>query len=217
MKEIIVLTLLDLVTNESLRWLEDINDHNALQKRKFCPFTFDFESLYDSLDPCLVLKALCAAMDTCRHDWSRGFKDWIIDLVQLSIDASIAEFNGKFYKQLKGLPTGGSLIVQIANITVFFALKHAVYDDKSLMSNIVDIKRYIDDGVGIHRMRPRAFKIWRKQVSSALKTKFDLTIKDSDWSVVDEDQNSVNFLDISFGFDKDQNLQTDLYRKPTDS
>ena len=32
-------------TNESLRWLEDIKDHNALQKRKFCPFTFDFESL----------------------------------------------------------------------------------------------------------------------------------------------------------------------------
>ena len=96
------------------------------KKRKFCPFTFDFASLYDSLSPKLVLKAVRVAMDTCRTDWTTQFKDWIIDLIQLSIDASIAEFDGKLYKQLDGLPTGGSLIVQIANITVFFALKEVL-------------------------------------------------------------------------------------------
>ena len=155
-------------------------------------------------------------MDACRSDWSRDFKDWIIDLVQLSIDASIAEFDSKFYKQKNGLPTGGSLIVPIANITVFYALNHALYSNRNLMKNVIDIKRYIDDGVGIHRMSSRAFSNWKKMVSSELK-KFGLNIKDSDWNVPTEDQVSVNFLDISFWFDDNFTIQTDLYQKPTDS
>ena len=183
-------------TNASLKWLEDMNGRTKHLKRKFSPFTFDFKSLYDSLEPPLVLKALRAAMDTCRSNWSRDFKDWIIDLVQLSIDASIEEFDGKFYKQKNGLPTGGSLIVPIANITVFYALYHTLYSNKNLMNNIVDIKRYIDDGVGIHCMRPRAFQIWKKTVTTELHREFHLTIEESDWNVPTEDDIAVNFLDI---------------------
>ena len=203
-------------SNESLRWLDKINSYRKHQKRRFSPFTFDFESLYDSLDPHLVLKALRTAMDACRPNWSRKFKDWIVDLVQLSIDGAVGEFDEKFYKQLHGLATGGSLIVQIANITVFFALNHVLYGNGSLMRDVIDIKRYIDDGVGIHRMSQRAFINWRKSVSSGLKN-FGLTIKESDWVVPTDEQTSINFLDIRFWFDDDFVLQTDLYQKPTDS
>ena len=46
---------------------------------------------------------------------------------------------------------------------------------------------------------------------------FGLKIKDSDWSVPKDENDMVNFLDISFTFDKHGTLQTDLYRKPTDA
>ena len=69
-------------SNDALLWLEKINsslDHNV--KRRLCPFTFDFKSLYDSLSPCLVYEALEVAMDECRNEWSPEKKKWIIDLV----------------------------------------------------------------------------------------------------------------------------------------
>ena len=203
-------------TNESLRWLEKINTLDKSKKRKLSPFTFDFEALYDSLDPDLVFEALREAMDVCRPSWRKKFKDWILDLVKLSIRASIGEFDGKFYKQLGGLPTGGSLIVEIANITVYYVLKHSLYNNKHLMKDVIGIKRFIDDGVGVHRMNQRTFSKWKKTVSS-LVSEFGLTIKDSDWNQPDDNQISVNFLDIRFWFDSDFSLQTDLYRKPTDS
>ena len=85
--------------------------------------------------------------------------------MRLSINASIGEYIGKFYKQKKGLPTGGSLIVEIANITVYYVLKKTLYSDKTAMKNIVSIKRYIDDGVGVHTMTKRKFDIWMERFS----------------------------------------------------
>ena len=172
--------------------------------------------MYDSLNPDWVSKALDEAIHCCRPNWSKDFKNWILGLIQLSIDSSIGEFNGKFYKQKNGLPTGGSLIVQIANITVFFILNRVLYSNKKLMRGVADVKRYIDDGIGVHFMTPRAFTAWKKEVSSKVKT-FDLEIKESDWNSPDHHNGSVNFLDVKFWFDKEDTVQTDLYQKPTDA
>ena len=43
--------------------------------------------------------------------------------------SSFGEFRGKFYKALAGIATGGSLSVDLANITVFFVLRTVLYDD----------------------------------------------------------------------------------------
>ena len=47
-----------------------------------------------------------------------------------------------------GVPTGGSLCVQLANITVFYVTNYAVYSKPEMMANVVEAKRYIDDGAG---------------------------------------------------------------------
>ena len=203
-------------TTETLVWLEKFNDKSYTDKRSYTPFTVDFQALYDSLSHSLVVKALREALNLHRDDWPTKLKDWIIDLVLLSIEASVGEFMGKFYRQRKGLPTGGSLIVEIANITVYYVLQKSVYSDKSMMKNIVAVKRFIDDGVGIHQMTKRLFDRWKAEVSVRV-NKFGLTIKEQDWNVPSEKSEPVNFLDISFWFDKTQSLQTDLYRKPTDA
>ena len=139
-----------------------------------------------------------------------------MDLVRLSIDASIGEFMGNFFRQKKGLPTGGSLIVEIANIMVHYVLKSTLYSDKSAMKNIVLVKRYIDDGVGVHTMTKRGFDRWKKIVSARV-LEFGLKIKESYWNVPSEKHLPVNFLDLNFWLDKDRILQTDLYQKPTDA
>ena len=84
------------------------------------------------------------------------------------------------------------------------------------MKNIVSMKRFIDDGVGLHCMNQNAFKKWKMEVSKRVSDK-GLTIKKTDWSEPKEKHKMINFLDINFAFDAKRTLQTDLYRKPTDA
>ena len=117
-------------TNDALAWLENVNDtldHNI--KRKLRAFTFDYKALYDSLDPELTLRALSTAMDECRENWDPDFKQWILKLVGLSLRSSVGMFNDSWYRQKRGVPTGGSLCVQIANIAVYHIMHDLVYSD----------------------------------------------------------------------------------------
>ena len=188
-------------TTASLIWLECCNEKASTSRKSFNPFTFDFDSLYDSIDTQLALTALRDAMSTCRDSWSSDFKQWLVNLIQLSIESSVIEHKGKFFKALHGLPTGGSLIVQVANISVFYVLNKVLYGDKDAMKDIVSIKRYIADGIGIHTMTSRRFELWKASISDKV-SKFHLKIKDTDWSVPPEKFKMINFLDINFSFDE---------------
>ena len=42
--------------------------------------------------------------------------------------------------------------VQLANITVYFVLQNSLQKNKNSMKDIISIKRFIDDGVGMHKM-----------------------------------------------------------------
>ena len=115
----------DLVSDstEALRWLDAMDEKSKKSKRHFMPFTFDFDSLYDRLDPTLVIKAVQDAMATCRQEWNASFRDWMVNLIRLSMDSAFGEFKGKFYKVSRGIATGGSICVEPANIAVYIFLK----------------------------------------------------------------------------------------------
>ena len=76
------------------------------------------------------------------------------------------------------------------------------------MRNVVDIKRYIDDGIGVHLMTKRAFETWKKVVSTNVSA-CGLKIKHSDWNFPDHHNGSVNFLDVKFWFNQEDLV---LYR-----
>ena len=61
----------------------------------------------------------------CR-DWTRNKRKLILDLIDISLRASFGMFKDKFYRQKKGVATGGSLCVQLANITVYHLMRKAV-------------------------------------------------------------------------------------------
>ena len=203
-------------STDALVWLNEIEEKCKKSNRHCTPFTFDFASLYDTLDPSLVIRAVRDAIRICRLEWSQCFSDWLIDLIRLSFDCSFGEFLGKFFRPKNGIATGGSISVELANITVYFVLKNVLFDDPSMMKDVIDVRRYIDDGVRVHTMSERQFTGWKKQVSKKVE-KFGLEIKEEDWSVPPKKFQPINFLDISFSFDKNKQLQTDLFKKPTDS
>ena len=105
----------------------------AESKKEIKCFTFDFKSLYDSLEPTLVREAVSYAMDTCRLEWSADLKNWILSLIDFSLRASVAKYNNSWWKQKNGIPTGGSLCVQLANISVYYVMSQKVYDKPDKM------------------------------------------------------------------------------------
>ena len=201
-------------TTGALRWLDELNEEiDPIEKSHLKAFTFDYKSLYDSLKPTHVKEALKYAMETCGIDWSNELKEWIIDLVDISLRSAIGKFENSWYLQRNGVPTGGSLCVELANITVYYIMNKLVYSNKGMMKYVKVVKRYIDDGVGFFTSTIRKFDEWINQINDALSI-YGLNIDESEIKEVD---NFISFLDIQFCFDRNGNLQTDLYVKPTDA
>ena len=204
-------------TIDTLKWLDDVNTSCSREfKLNLKPFTFDFESLYDSLSPELVIKSLRHAINKCRHNWSPDFTEWLLSNVSLSMKSAIGTHKGKWFKPKKGIPTGGSLSVQIANIAVYYVLFDTLYSKTNLMQHIFAIRRFIDDGTGLFNGSLRQFTVWKNEFTKALRS-YNLNIKPEDWQIGTEPGRLVHFLDISFGFDFDGELSTDIYIKETDS
>ena len=202
---------------EILQWLNDVNENNGTDEKKdFKPFTFDFTSLYDSLTPELVREAVKHAIHECKPLWDDKFVHWLLSLIDLSMEAGFGKFDNKWYRPKTGIPTGGNISVQIANIAVFYAIKFSLYSNEDMMKDIVSTKRFIDDGTGIFSGSMEEFNSWKEEFTDKLK-KFKLYIKDGDWDVAFNAGEMVHILDIYFGFDHDGALITDLYRKETDS
>ena len=152
-------------------------------------------------------------MTSCREEWSEDFCSWLTSLVELSLRSSVGVFDGNWFIQLLGIPTGGSLCVQIANIAVYYILHKCVYSQPDLMKMIVSIKRYIDDGAGFFKGSAEEFNEWITSVNLVL-AQYGLFI---DETQVELPGTYVSFLDIKFTFDTEGSLQTDLYTKETHS
>ena len=201
-------------TSDALRWLDEANrELSAARKKSVNCFTFDFKALYDSLNPDLVKEALMDAMNMSRPGWSEELKNWLLSLVDFSLRASVAKYEDSWYLQKNGVPTGGSLCVQIANITVFYVMNKKVYSQPHLMRYVIDLKRFIDDGVVFFIGTKEEFTYWLRVINSNIGL-HGLVIDESNFQTPG---NFVNFLDILFCFDIIGNLQTDLFIKETDS
>ena len=131
----------------------------------------------------------------------------------MSLKSSIGVFEDTWYKQNGGVPTGGTLCVQLANIAVYSIMRKALYNKPELMEKVVAIKRYIDDGAGLFLGTAKDFSIWLAALNRNLSV-FGLHI---DESSIEPPGSFVPFLDIQYCFDGNGNLQTDLFTKPTDS
>ena len=203
-------------STETLIWLDEIDKSTASSLKKYFKcFTFDFKSLYDSLSPNLVVEALMFAINVKRPDWKNDFVTWLVDLIKLSMESAIGIYKGKWYKPKEGIPTGGNISVQLANITTYYVLSKCLYSKPKMVHNITSLKRFIDDGAGIYKGSSRQFQSFKSDLTRALE-EYNLIIEDNAWQYA-ECNNYVHFLDINFGFDQDGSLMTDLHRKETDS
>ena len=86
-------------------------------------FNMDIVALYDSLDHALVFEAFDDAVDCHRPDWNRALKCWLKDSMQNSFHSAVLKNKQTWFLPKVGIPTGGSISVEVANIAVFFIMK----------------------------------------------------------------------------------------------
>ena len=109
-------------------------------------------------------------MEEVKPNWSNEFKNWIIDLCEISVESSFGKFKEQWYKSINGISTGSSISVQLANITVYYVLSKIVYNDEELMNMVVmkGIRRFINDGVGLFSGNSEEFVTFREKISREL-------------------------------------------------
>ena len=78
-------------------------------------FTLDVEKLYPSIQTVLAIQAIHDALTTDTST-DRKAKIAIEQFIRLSFDNSYVSYQNKCFKSKVGIPTGGSLSRQIADI-----------------------------------------------------------------------------------------------------
>ena len=84
----------------------DIIERTTEVRNDHLIFNMDVEALYDSLKCEQVELAIRDAIQHCRPDWDEGFIIWLLLSVNMSLDAAVAKFGGRWYQSSGGSCNG---------------------------------------------------------------------------------------------------------------
>ena len=198
-------------STQALQILDRLNGGGSIRNDMF-GFNMDIVALYDSLDHALVFEAFDDAVDCHRPDWNRALKCWLKDSMQNSFHSAVLKNKQTWFLPKVGIPTGGSISVEVANIAVFFIMKKLLYTTALFESNFAFFIRFIDDTTGIWKGGIEEFENWFSDFRTTAVNRFGLDFTYN----INGVSSHTQFLDIQYSF-KDGLLMTDVYKKPTDA
>ena len=198
-------------TGDLINQLENVNQSQNLQNENVYLFTMDVKALYPSIKPELALQAVREVLAIDKTT-KKNTKTAIARFIELSFENSYVTYGDECYKSKIGIPTGGSLSRQIADIFLRWILFCKMNPNLSTVQAIRFWKRFIDDVVGIWRGTKRAFDIFVKQLNNETR-KFGIEFP------INEIQfgRSVHILDLCTWLDENNRIQYKGYSKPTDA
>ena len=150
----------DLITN-----LGQLNESKQLQNENVNLFTLDVKSLYPSIKPELALQAIREALEVDKTT-PKKTKTALLQLIACSFENSYITYEGECFKSKIGIPTGGSLSRQIADIFLHWVLFKKITPNLDSIEAIRFWKRFIDDCLGIWRGTKRSFNNFVKLLNS---------------------------------------------------
>ena len=188
-----------------------LNDSEVAKDKNVHLFTLDVEKLYPSIDPQLALQAIEQALQE-DTDTERRIKKALMEFIQFCFEKSYVQFKDKCYKGKKGLPTGGCMSRQIADIFLHWVLFKQRRFQITSIPELIFWKRFIDDCVGLWTGTKRQFLNFVKKLNTeANKFGINFPVTEAQFG------KSVNFLDQTLYLDDENNIQYRSYSKPTDA
>ena len=148
----------------------------------------DVKALYPSLDRDLIQKALNEALLSCS-DFTEQNQRTLVELCMYYLRNALIQFQGKYYKQDKGIPTGENNSVSLANISLHYVIQRI--PEIVTCTNV--FQRYIDDIIYI-----TSNKEFSETIKGLLKNRFSefglqLTFREIETTMKGA---SLEFLDV---------------------
>ena len=198
-------------TKDLLGKINELNANNTFENQNIHLFTLDVEKLYPSIQPRYALEALQDMLTNIGEE-DRKVGEAIEAFVRLSLDESYVTYKDGVFKPKIGIPTGGSLSRQLADIFLHWLLFKKINTSTMNRAELLFWKRFIDDGIGIWRGTRRGFETFVRKLNKEA-NKFGINFP------IDEIQfgKSVNFLDVTLFLDEHNKIQFKSYSKPTDA
>jgi len=167
--------------------------------------SYDVDSLYTSVPVNDAIEAFRMQCEEYDVEMLSGISiDSIIEMIEMCTDFNFFHYNGQIYKQANGFPMGGCLSGPLCNIFL------ERLENQIILGNPKSIKawrRYVDDIYCI--VKTDDIDNILSQLNSAHPNiKFTTEI---------ENNNDINFLDISIHKNRNNTFNTKVYRKPTHS
>lgn len=205
-KEEFILDTGDLIKN-----LNKLNEQGKIEQENVNLFTLDVEKLYPSIDPELAMKAIneILAKDTSTD---KNIKTVIGHFIKLSFQNAYVSYKNETFKSKIGIPTGGSLSRQIADIFLHWILFIKANPKLTDIQTIRFWNRFIDDCIGVWRGTRRSFDKFVKNLNTeTMKFGIKFPIGEIQFG------KSVHFLDLTVYIDNNNKIQHKGYTKPTDA
>ena len=198
-------------TGDLIKSLENLNGSKAIGSENVNLFTLDVEKLYPSIQPELALQAIrdALAMDKTTD---RKTKSAIEHFIRLSFENSYVTYRDKCYKSKVGIPTGGSLSRQIADIFLHWILFIKMTPKLSLIQAVRFWERFIDDCIGVWRGTKRSFINFASQFNIET-MKYGIKFPTNEAQL----GKSVHFLDLFVYLDKNNVMHYCGYTQLTDA
>ena len=209
--------ILQPLTTEVSSYIKD--DFDILRKlpaevnKNFQMATYDVENLYGNITHELGLEAVKFWLEKCPRETSRISNKFILNAVNIILKNNIFQFNGRFYRQLRGTAMGTKMAPIYATLSLGF-LENKLYSSvlNNFSFNIYDkfrkhYFRYLDDILILYDCSTLSINNISDLLNSLCS---DLHFK------LETTGEEVNFLDISIKI-VDGELQTDIFSKTTDT
>ena len=187
------------------------NASKKLENENINLFTLDVEKLYPSIQPQLALEAIKEAFAGDKTTDSKT-KLACEEIIKFSFEKSYVSYKDETFSSKIGLPTGGSLSRQIADIFLHWVLFVKANPNIPGIEAIRFFKRFIDDCIGVWRGSRQSFNNFVKLLNrEAAKYGLKFPVKEIQFG------KSVNILDITAYLDDGNTIHYKSYTKPTDA
>ena len=193
------------------RLIKEFNETDTQTDKELYLFTIDVEKLYPSIKPQLAIEAL---QDMLNSDESldSNLKIILETFIKFSLEEAFVTYKDRCFKSKVGIPTGGSISRQIADIFLQWLLFKKVKPKIKEWAFIALWKRFIDDGIGLWRSTKEAFNEFIKNLNiESKKFGINFPLKEVQFG------KTVNFLDLTIYLDEENKIHHKLFIKPTDS
>ena len=198
-------------TGDLIKELEEMNESKTLENENVNLFTLDVEKLYPSIQPELALQAIREALSADKST-DKKIKTAIEQFINLSFENSYVTYKNECFKSKVGIPTGGSLSRQIADIFLHWIIFVKMSPKLNTIQAIRFWKRFIDDCIGVWRGTKRSFNNFVTQLNvETMKYGIKFPINEVQFG------KSVHFLDLNVYLDSENNIHYCGYAKPTDA